>query len=164
MLFYTLCICIIYAGVGMHVCIYMACKSFLGIYFTYQHLLHTHTTHMYVYTHTHLFPSLIRMDCLFFLMFIYFERDRHRVWVGECRERGRYRIRSRHQTLSCQHRARRTHECEIMTWAEVRCSTDWATQAPLDCLLIKERMSWKLRQATVSPNIFWERCFYLGNN
>ena len=22
--------------------------------------------------------------------------------------------------------------CEIMTWAEVRCPTDWATQAPLD--------------------------------
>ena len=47
---------------------------------------------------------------LFFLMFI-FERDRVQTGEGQ-RERGRHRIRSRLQALSCQHRARqgtRTH-------------------------------------------------------
>ena len=37
-------------------------------------------------------------------MFI-FERDRDKVQVGEGRERRRYRIQSRLQALSCQHRA-----------------------------------------------------------
>ena len=46
-------------------------------------------------------------------MFI-FERERDRVWAGEGqREKGRHRIQSSLQVLSCQHRARhgaRTHE------------------------------------------------------
>ena len=27
--------------------------------------------------------------------------------------------------------------CDIITWAEVRCSTDWATQVPLESLSFK---------------------------
>ena len=46
-------------------------------------------------------------------MFYLFLRKRDRAWVGRGRERGRHRIRSRLQALSCQHRAQcgaRTHE------------------------------------------------------
>ena len=62
-------------------------------------------------------------------MFI-FERDRDKVQVGEGRERRRYRIQSRLQALSCQHRAQcraGTHElmnCDITTSAEVRASPE----------------------------------------
>ena len=48
-------------------------------------------------------------------------------------ERGRHQISSRLQALSCQHRAQhraQTQNCEIMTWAEVRCPTDWPTLVP----------------------------------
>ena len=67
--------------------------------------------------------------CLFI-----FERQRETEHEqGRGRERRRHRIGSKLQALSCQHRARcgveRT-DCEIMTWAEVRRLTDWATQAP----------------------------------
>ena len=62
------------------------------------------------------------------------ERERKSVSRGGAeRERGRHRIRSRLQAPSHQHRARCGVEltsCEIMTWAEVRCSTDWATHVP----------------------------------
>ena len=65
-------------------------------------------------------------------MFIYFERERMCVHEqGRGRDRGRHRIQSRPQALFYQCRGRRgarTHECEIMTWAEVGGSTDWATQ------------------------------------
>ena len=64
----------------------------------------------------------------FFLVFIYFwerERKRASTRVGEGqRERGRHRIWSRLQALSCQHRARGgawTHDPEIMTRAGVGC-------------------------------------------
>ena len=63
-------------------------------------------------------------------MFI-FERERGRVWVGEGqRERGRHRIWSRLQALGCQHRPE-LMDHKIVTWAEVSCPTNWATQAPL---------------------------------
>ena len=61
------------------------------------------------------------------------ERERECQW-GIGRERGRHRIGSRLQALSCQHRARRGLELtdrEIMTWAKVGWSADWTTQAPL---------------------------------
>ena len=68
-------------------------------------------------------------------MFVSFltERERERVWVGRHREKGRHRIRRRLQALSCQHRAvlgARTHNYEIMTWAEVGGLTDEAIQVP----------------------------------
>ena len=67
-------------------------------------------------------------------MFI-FERERQ----TECkwargRERGRHRIWSRLQDLSCHTEPDAGLElmnCEIMTWAEVGRLTNWATQAPL---------------------------------
>ena len=67
-------------------------------------------------------------------MFIYFwERDRERERAsrgGE--ERGRQRIWSRLCTDSREPKAGLEFtNCEIMTWAEVRCSTDWSTQMPL---------------------------------
>ena len=72
---------------------------------------------------------------LFFFLNIYLflrqrETERER---GRGRERRRHRIRSRLQALSHQPRAwrgARTQEREIVTWAEVGRSTDWATQAP----------------------------------
>ena len=48
------------------------------------------------------------------------------------RERGRHRIWSRLCAISTQPDAGlEPTSREIMTWAEVRCSTDWATQVPL---------------------------------
>ena len=76
-------------------------------------------------------------------MFIQFwETERDRAWAGAGTERGRHRIPSRLQALSCQHRA--WHEALTHgTWAEVRHLTDWATQAPLHLLLT----------LTISPNL-----------
>ena len=70
----------------------------------------------------------------FFFTFIHFLRDREteHKWGGAEREGDR--IRSRLQVPSCQRRALHrawTHKCEIMTWAKVRCLTNWATQVPL---------------------------------
>ena len=66
------------------------------------------------YTTISLFPSYYILKIFFLIVFVYFERER----PTECewkrgRERGRQRIWSRLQVLSCQHRARcgaRTHE------------------------------------------------------
>ena len=68
------------------------------------------------------------------------ERERERAWMEEGqRGRGRQRIQSRHQALSCQHRAYAGLEfmnCEIMTWAEVGHPADWATQALLKFFIL----------------------------
>ena len=67
-------------------------------------------------------------------MFIYFwkrERERERE---RGRERGRHKIWGRLQALAVSagpNVRRELTNHEIMTWAEVRCWTDWATQAPL---------------------------------
>ena len=51
-----------------------------------------------------IFYSSIFVKCLFFF---FFEREREtECEQGRGRERGRHRIQSRHQALSCQHRAR----------------------------------------------------------
>ena len=57
-----------------------------------------------------------------FLCLFTFEREteREHKWWG-------HRIWSRLQVLNCQHKLT---NCEIMTWAEVECLTDWSTQAP----------------------------------
>ena len=74
-----------------------------------------------------------------FLTFIYFwDRERQSMNEGGS-ERGRHRIWNRLQALSCQHRARAGLELtdrEIMTWAEVGRSTDWATQSAPDISLV----------------------------
>ena len=66
-----------------------------------------------------------------FLTFIYFwETETEHKW-GRSKERGRHRIRSRLQALSCQHRAQcgaRTHEARDHDLGEVGRSTDGATQ------------------------------------
>ena len=73
------------------------------------------------------------------------ERERERE-----RERDRPRIWSRLQALSCQHRAHAGLEpmnCEIMTWAEVGCLTDWATQAPLEVWVVSSlTLTWLLSE------------------
>ena len=75
-----------------------------------------------------------------FLMLIYFwERDRDREWEGERqREKGRQRNWNGLYTDSRKPSAGlELMNCEIMTWAEVRCLTYWATQASLELLLCK---------------------------
>ena len=69
-----------------------------------------------------------------FLMFIYFweegrgrERDTHRIQSG-LRADSREPIAGLELT-NC--------EIEIMTWAEVRCLANWATQAPLHTCVLK---------------------------
>ena len=87
----------------------------------------------------------------FFLTFIHFW-ETQREW-GRA-ERGRHRIRSRLQALSCQHRTRRgawTHEPWDRAWAKVGSLTDWATQAPLLRSFLKTSL---LIGALVSIN--WE--------
>ena len=78
------------------------------------------------------FSALINVF-FFFLNVSLFMRQRQteHEW-GRDRERGRHRIQSRFQALSCQHRAwHGVCEPRIMTWAEVRGLTNWATQVPL---------------------------------
>ena len=68
----------------------------------------------------------------FFLRFVYFW-ERQSVNQGGTereRERGTHRIWSRPQPLSFSVGPYPTN-CEIITWAEVRHLTDWATQVPL---------------------------------
>ena len=66
---------------------------------------------------------------LIFLMFIYLLEG---AQAGERQTgRGRHRIQSRLDALSCQRRTRRgarTHKPWDMTWSKVRCLTDWVTQ------------------------------------
>ena len=71
---------------------------------------------------------------IFFNVYLFLRKSETQREQGRARETARHRIWSRLQALSCQCRAQRgaqTTNREIMTWAEVRRSTDWATQAPL---------------------------------
>ena len=82
-----------------------------------------------------------------FLMFIYFwktERTEHRWGRGRERERHTH---THTESKSCSKPWAVSTEpdvglelmnCEIMTWAEVRCLTDWATQVPLNKQTFKE--------------------------
>ena len=75
--------------------------------------------------------------CFFFLsLFIYWERERERERESASRrgaERRRDRIPSRLHTVSTEPNVGlELTNCEIMTWVEVRCSTNWATQEPLN--------------------------------
>ena len=68
----------------------------------------------------------------FFLMFIYFLREKQSVIAGSGRERGWHRIQSRLLDVSTQPDAGlELVNREIMTSAEVRRLKDWATQVPL---------------------------------
>ena len=73
---------------------------------------------------------------IFFNVYLFLterERQRDRVWVGRGRERGGHRIwsSSRLWAVSTEtDTGLKLTDCEIMTWAEVGRSTDWATQAP----------------------------------
>ena len=75
--------------------------------------------------------------CFFFLTVYFWERERERERESLSRgrtERGRHRIQSKLQALTCRHRAWHGIELmshEIMTWAKVRCLTNWTTQVPL---------------------------------
>ena len=76
----------------------------------------------------------------FFLMFIFERWRKTEHEQGRGRERGRHRIQSRLQSLSCQHRARcwfKLMNCEIMAWAKFGWLADLATQAPLTNPLLK---------------------------
>ena len=53
-------------------------------------------------------------------------------------------------------------ECETMTWAEVGCLTDWATQVPLQLTSFKPQLDWFRAEAL--PNVpcemdWWARGF-----
>ena len=80
--------------------------------------------------------SLALLPWFFFFLNVYlFLRERESMSQDRAeREGGTEYEWSRLQALSYQHRARCgawTHNCEIMTWAEVGRLTDWATQAHL---------------------------------
>ena len=70
----------------------------------------------------------------FFLTFIYFfETERDRAWTGEGqRERDtESETGSRLWAVSTEpYTGLKFTSCEIMSWADVRCLTDWATQVP----------------------------------
>ena len=77
--------------------------------------------------------SLLTCTDLTFLMFIYFwETETEHEWErGRKRERDTgFKAGSRLWAVSTEPSAGlKLTNCEIMTWAKVRCSTDWATQA-----------------------------------
>ena len=83
------------------------------------------------------------------------ERETECEW-GRSRERGRHRIQSRLEALSCQHRAwRRTHTHEL--WdrdlSQSRTITDWATQVPRKQITFDE------------GSLYWERLIvFLADN
>ena len=61
----------------------------------------------------HILTNMLPLDFFFFYCLFISERHRDRIQVGWGRERGRHRIWSRLEALSCQHRAwhgARTHE------------------------------------------------------
>ena len=111
-----------------------------------------------------------------FLMFIYFEgQTETECEQGRVRMRGRHRIWSRLQALSCQHRARhgaRTHRLWDVTPAEVGCLTNCITQALLFCFLKEwswghlglsvwlQLMSWSPGMWVWAPG--WALCWQLG--
>ena len=72
----------------------------------------------------------------FFFTFIYFgETEWDKVWAGEGQsEKETQNLKqapgSGASSIEPDTGLKLT-DCEIMTWAEVRCSTDWATQVPL---------------------------------
>ena len=76
-------------------------------------------------------------------MFIYFwEREWDRVWVGEGQreEDTESEAGSRLWAVSTEpDTGLELMDHKIMTWAEVRCPTDWATQAP------RETFDWGVR-------------------
>ena len=67
-------------------------------------------------------------------MFIYFwvRQSQNASGLGAEREETQNRKQAPVSELSAQSPARgsTSQSCEVMTWAEVRHSTDWATQAP----------------------------------
>ena len=105
-------------------------------YLVYFHLLTlVNNIHGQVFKWTHVVISF------FFFLTFGCEGQRERAWAGEGqRMRRRHRIWIRLQALSkpsaqspmwgSNPQAVRSQACEITSWAEVRCSTDWATQAP----------------------------------
>ena len=63
-------------------------------------------------------------------MFLFiFETERDRAWAGEGQREGD--TESEAGSRLCADAGLELTDCEIMTWAEVSCLTDWATQAPL---------------------------------
>ena len=104
--------------------------------------------HSCTHSFTHRLPWL---SLFFFLTFIYFWDRETEHEQGRVRERGRHRIWNGLQALSCQHRARcdaglELTDHEIMTWAEVGCPPDWATQAPPRSFLFIGRVEWMAHQ------------------
>ena len=81
------------------------------------------------------FQTFLSLKKIFFcLMFIYFwerERDRARAGEGQRERETEFEAGFRLWAVSTEPNVRlKIMNCEIMTWAEVRHSTDWATQAP----------------------------------
>ena len=103
--------------------------------FLIQHLMISKATRRHTHKHTHnlhyfLFTLLFLKDfiCLF---------ERQRSQVG--REAGRERERGGGSRLPAEHRAwcgTRSQDPDIMTWAEGRGLTHWATQMPIHYFLV----------------------------
>ena len=83
--------------------------------------------------------ALLHVLCPFFkifLMLIHFWERETEHKQGRVRERGKYIIWSGLQAISTEpNGGLEPMNHEIMTWAEVRVLTDWATQAPLTCII-----------------------------
>ena len=79
---------------------------------------------------------MLRYIMLFIILMSIFERARERQSVsrgGAERERDRIQAGSRLRAVSPEpDKGLELTSCEITTWAEVGCLTDWATQAPHD--------------------------------
>ena len=93
------------------------------------------------------------------LMFI-FERDRDRAWAGQGQRESETQNQkqapgSRLQAVSIEPDVGlELSNGEIVTWAQIRCSTDWATQVPLLVLFFKLKHSWHTMLTCLSLNLW----------
>ena len=97
----------------------------------------------------------------FFKCLFIFKRER--VWAGEGQREGatESEVGFRLSAVSTEPDVGfKPTNCEIMTWIEVRCSTDWATQAPLKKAFFKKACITLLTQPDLT-DIY--RSLYLNN-
>ena len=94
---------------------------------------------------------------MYFVNVYLFLRDRGtECQPGRGRERGRHKIWSRLQAVSTEPDVGlEPTDCEIMTWGEVRCLTDWATQASPGPRYSWPALQWYILQV-LSPCLCWQ--------
>ena len=101
---------------------------------------------------------------IFFLMFIHFLRDREWVGEGQRERETQSKASSRLWALSTDPDVGlEPTNHEIMTWAEVGRSTDWATQAPLSDKILNWKAKHKYLDCFMQQKMRIMKCFNLSS-